>query len=66
MFTIQNQEESIKNETIQYFLSGCEAMVAKEYKERHETVGQILNQEPVKDTIEEIKHCPAFNSNLSQ
>ena len=45
-------------ETIQHVLNGCEALVTREYKERHDTVGKILHQEIIKCIIEKTKTVP--------
>ena len=45
-------------ETIQHVLNGCEALVTREYKERHDMVGKILHQEIIKCIIEKTKTVP--------
>jgi len=47
-------------EKIQHVLNGSEALVTREYKERHNTVGRILHQEIIKCIIEETKTVPYY------
>ena len=49
------QKSGKRGEAIQHVLNGCETLVTREYKERHDTVGRILHQEINKCIIDETK-----------